>query len=68
MSEAAQGKEKVKWAIDKPKLDNARRLRGIYFIDPEDAEFKENVQIARRKIGSALHDHRKNVQRNLSHF
>ena len=27
-------REKHKWAIEKPKLDNARRLRGIYFIDP----------------------------------
>ena len=26
-----------------PKLDNARRLRGIYFIDPAHAEFKETV-------------------------
>ena len=25
----------------KPKLDNARKLRGIYFIDPSDEEFKE---------------------------
>ena len=30
MSEAAQRKGKQKWAIEKPKLDNARRLRGIY--------------------------------------
>ena len=28
-------KEKQKWAIGKLKLDNARKLRGIYFIDPE---------------------------------
>ena len=41
MSEAAQRKEKQKWTIEKPKLDNARRLRGIYLIDPADAEFKE---------------------------
>ena len=34
MSEAAQRKEKQKWAVEEPKLDNARRLRGIYFIDP----------------------------------
>ena len=26
--------------MQKPKLDNARRSRGIYFIDPEDKEFK----------------------------
>ena len=35
--------------IEKPKLDNARRLRGIHFIDPEDMEFKEIIKNARRK-------------------
>ena len=34
--------EKHKWFNEKPKLDNARRLRGIYFIDLEDKEFKKN--------------------------
>ena len=36
MSNAAQRKEKLQWAIDKAKLDNARKLRGISFIDPDD--------------------------------
>ena len=40
--------DKHKWAIEKPKLDNARRLRGIYFIDPEDKEFKETIRNARK--------------------
>ena len=31
-------REKQEWAIEKPKLDNARRLRGIYLIDPDDGE------------------------------
>ena len=35
---------------EKPKLDNARRLRGIYFIDPEDKENKETIKKARRKL------------------
>ena len=34
----------------KPKLDNARRLRGIYFIDPEDKKFKETIKNARKKL------------------
>ena len=34
----------------KPKLDNARKLRGIYFIDPEDKEFKETIKNARKKL------------------
>ena len=50
MSDAAKRKEKQKWAIQKPKLDNARRLRGIYFIDPDDEEFKCMMKNARRKL------------------
>ena len=50
----AQLREKQKWPIEKPKLDNARRLRGIYFIDPEDMEFKEIIQNARRKLETPM--------------
>ena len=38
IGKAAQNREKQDWAKGKPKLDNARRLRGIYFIDPDDRE------------------------------
>ena len=48
MSKNAKLREKHKWAIEKPNLDNARRLRGIYFIDPEDKEFKEIIRNAGR--------------------
>ena len=41
----AKLKEKQKWSVEKPKLDNARRLRGIYFIDLEDKEFKETIRM-----------------------
>ena len=47
---AAQKREKQEWANEKPKLDNARRLRGICFIDPEDGEYKETIKNARRKL------------------
>ena len=50
MSAASKRKEKQKWAVEKPKLDNARRLRGIYFIDPEDEEFKDIMKNTRRKL------------------
>ena len=50
MSDASKRKEKQKWAIEKPKLDNARRLRGIYFIDPEDEEVKDIMKNPRRKL------------------
>ena len=46
----AQLKERQKWSHEKPKLDNARKLRGMYFIDPEDREFKETVKNARKKL------------------
>ena len=45
MSKNAKLREKSKWAIEKPKLENARRLRGIYFIDPEDMEFEEILKM-----------------------
>ena len=50
----AKLREKQKWAIEKPKLDNARRLRGIYFIDPENKEFKEIIKNARRKLETSM--------------
>ena len=50
----AKLKEKQKWSTEQPKLDNARRLRGIYFIDPEDKEFKETVKNARKKLETPM--------------
>ena len=47
---AAQNREKQEWAEEKPKLDNARKLRGIYFIDPDDREYSEILQKERRKL------------------
>ena len=38
----AQLREKQKLSIEKPKFDNARRLRGIYFIYPEDKRVQRN--------------------------
>ena len=50
MGKHAKLKEKQKWAEEKIHLDNARKLRGIYFIDPEDKEFKETIKNARKKL------------------
>ena len=47
---AAQRKEKQEWAIEEPKLDNARRLRGFYFFDPGDVEFEETIRNAWKKL------------------
>ena len=50
MGRNAQLKERQKWSHEKLHLDNARKLRGIYFIDREDKEFKETIKNARRKL------------------
>ena len=47
-------REKQKWSMEKRKLDNARSLRGIFFIDPEDKENKETIWNARRKLETPL--------------
>ena len=54
MGRNAKLKERHKWSDEKPKLDNARRLRGIYFIDPEDKEFKETIKNARKKLETPM--------------
>ena len=54
MGRNAQLKERQKWSNEKQKLDNARRLRGIYFIDPEDKEFRETIKNARKILGTTM--------------
>ena len=41
-------------AENKIHLDNARKLRGIYFIDPEDKEFKGTIKNARKKLETSV--------------
>ena len=43
-------KEKQKCSNEKFHVQNARTLRGIYFIDPEDTEFKETIKNARKNL------------------
>ena len=47
-------KEKQKWSNEKLHLENARKLRGIYFIDPENVEFKETIKNARKKLETSV--------------
>ena len=54
MGKHAKLKEKQKWSHEKPQLDNARKLRGICFIDPEDKEFKETIKNARKKLETSV--------------
>ena len=43
-------KQKQKWSEEKLHLENARKLRGIYFIDPEDKEHEN----ARKKLETSV--------------
>ena len=54
MGKNAKLKEKQKWSEEKLHLENARKLRGIYFIDPEDTEFKETIKNARKKLETSV--------------
>ena len=55
MGKNAKLKEKSKNGLKKKiHLDNARKLRGIYFIDPEDKEYKETIKNARKKLETSV--------------
>ena len=44
MSKQRKKQEKQEWALEKPMLDNARKLRGIYCFDLEDEEYHETIK------------------------
>ena len=53
MGRNAKLKERHKWSDEQPKLDNARRLRGIYFT--EDKAFKQTIRNnARKKLETPM--------------
>ena len=54
MGKHALLKVKQKWSDEKFHPENARKLRGIYFIDPEDTEFKETIKNAREKLETSV--------------
>ena len=54
MGKNAKLKEKQKWSHEKLHLENAGKLRGIYFTDPEDKEFKETIKNARKKLETSV--------------
>ena len=46
--------EKQKWSMEKPQLDNARRLRGIYCNDHKDKELKETIGNAGKTLDTPM--------------
>ena len=54
IGKVAQNWAKQKGTKVKSKLDNTRRLRGIYFNDPDDEEYKETLNNTRRKLERSM--------------
>ena len=54
MGKHAKLKKKQKWFEEKVHLENARKLRGICFIDPEGTEFIETIKNARKKLETSV--------------
>ena len=54
MGKNAKLKEKQKWSNKKHQLENARKLRGIYFIDPEAQEFKDTIKNTSKKLETSM--------------
>ena len=54
MGKQAKLKKKQKWSEEKLHLENARKLRGFYFIDPKNKEFKGTIKNARKKLETSL--------------
>ena len=50
MSKSSQREERRHWAIEKPKFDNARKWRGIYYIDTDDMEFEDTMKNVSKKL------------------
>ena len=44
ISKAAQKRERQECAVEKPKLENTRRTRGLYIIHREDEEYEETIK------------------------
>ena len=49
VSKQSQSEEGRQWDTDKPKLDAARRLRGIYYIDSDKRNLTTSLKNATRK-------------------
>ena len=54
MGKNAKLKERQQWSNEKLHLENARKLRGIHFIDPEDKEVKETIKNALKKLETSV--------------
>ena len=60
-------KKKKHWASQKPKLENARKLSGICYIDPDDMEFQDTMKNVREKFELPLQSAMPCKVQNLGH-
>ena len=51
IGKAAQSREIQEWAKEEARLDNVGKLRGIYFLDPDDREYSEILKKCEKQIG-----------------
>ena len=54
MGKHTKVKEKQKWSEEKFHFENARKVRGICFIDSKDTEFKKTIMNAREKLETSV--------------
>ena len=54
MSKSSRREARQQWDTENPKLDAARRLRGIYYIASDDQEFDTVIKKARRKLETPM--------------
>ena len=54
IGKSTQNREKQEWAFEKPKVDNARQLIGIHFIDPNDEDYHETMKSERKKLETPM--------------
>ena len=54
MGKHAKLKEKQNWSEERIHLENDGKLWWIYFIDPEDTEFKETIKNARKNLETLI--------------
>ena len=50
IGKAVQKREKQEWALEKPKLDNARQWRGFFLLIRQTKNTKTSIENAKRKI------------------
>ena len=68
LSKAAKMREIQGWAIEKSRLEKARKMRGIHFIDTGDKAYEETLKNASRKLEVHVEAAMPRKKKNPRHF